>query len=247
MEDHFTEFEAKTVDEAIILAMKTLHVDFEALEIEVLSEGSKGILGIVGARSARIRVRIKGTGQDKAIELQEESPERTRQARTMEDRGCSPAAVTTADSEVLGQALETTSRILSLMGMDTQVKIRDDGMLEIAGDGSGLIIGKHGQTLDALQFIVNRITNKSRREPVHITLDTEGYRRRHIDHLKSLALKMGQKAKKTGQSVTLEKMNPYDRRIIHLTLKDERTLDTRSMGEGVYKKVVIIPKRAPRR
>ncbi|NMD41203.1 MAG: hypothetical protein GYA83_10455, partial [Deltaproteobacteria bacterium] len=72
------------------------------------------------------------------------------------------------------------------------------------------------------------------------------YRQRHVNHLKAMALKMGQKARRTGQSVSLEKMNPYDRRIIHLALKDESGLNTRSIGEGVYKKVVIVPRKASR-
>ena len=142
--------------------------------------------------------------------------------------------------------LLNVGEILGLMGMPSEVKVSGEGSLEIVGDGSGLIIGKRGQTLDALQFVVNRIMNKARKEPVYITLDTEGYRQRHVNHLKAMALKMGQKARRTGQSVSLEKMNPYDRRIIHLALKDESGLNTRSIGEGVYKKVVIVPRKASR-
>ena len=81
---------------------------------------------------------------------------------------------------------------------------------------------------------------------MYITLDTEGYRQRHVNHLKSMALKMGQKARRTGQSISLEKMNPYDRRIIHLALKNENGLNTKSIGEGIYKKVVIVPRKASR-
>jgi len=97
-----------------------------------------------------------------------------------------------------------------------------------------------------LQFILNRIVNKSKPEPVFITLDTEGYRQRHVNYLKSMALRMGQKARRTGQAISLEKMNPYDRRIVHLALKNENALITKSIGEGIYKKVIIVPRKASR-
>jgi spoIIIJ-associated protein len=97
-----------------------------------------------------------------------------------------------------------------------------------------------------LQFILNRIVNKSRPEPVFITLDTEGYRQRHVNYLKSMALRMGQKARRSGQAISLEKMNPYDRRIVHLALKNENALITKSIGEGIYKKVIIVPRKASR-
>jgi spoIIIJ-associated protein len=138
------------------------------------------------------------------------------------------------------------SDLLRLMNMPGEVKIREEGILEIMGDGSGLIIGKRGQTLDSLQFILNRIVNKSRPEPVFITLDTEGYRQRHVNYLKSMALRMGQKARRSGQAISLEKMNPYDRRIVHLALKNENALITKSIGEGIYKKVIIVPRKASR-
>jgi spoIIIJ-associated protein len=97
-----------------------------------------------------------------------------------------------------------------------------------------------------LQFLLNRIVNKSRPEPVFITLDTEGYRQRHVNYLRSMALRIGQKARRTGQAISLEKMNPYDRRIVHLALKNENGLSTKSIGEGIYKKVIIVPRKASR-
>ncbi|HOJ12904.1 MAG TPA: RNA-binding cell elongation regulator Jag/EloR [Deltaproteobacteria bacterium] len=248
MEDHAQEFEAKTVDEAIILAMKTLHADFEDLDITVVSEGSKGLFGIVGSKNAKILARKKGPGSRPGTDRVVPPPEAPAPRQPVDTgRPGSPDTQAAPAQDVLEQAKEVVSRILGLIGLRAEVRPRDDGMLEIVGDGSGIIIGKHGQTLDALQFIVNRIVNKSRQDQVHVTIDTEGYRKRHIDHLKALAIKMGQKAKKTGHPVTLEKMNPYERRIIHLALKDERFLDTKSIGEGVYKRVMIVPKRASRR
>ena len=242
MEEDYRDFEAKSVDEAIILAMKAFHADFEELDIKVVSEGSKGLFGLVGTRTAKILAR-----RIQAPSGQQEIPHHEPEVRPApRERTPEPQGTTAPSQESLNEVKDIVSDILKLMGMPSEVRVVEDGMLEILGDGSGLIIGKRGQTLDALQFIVNRIVNKSKKEPVYITLDTEGYRQRHVNHLKAMALKMGQKARRTGQSVSLEKMNPYDRRIIHLALKEEIGLSTKSMGEGVYKKVVIVPRKASR-
>lgn len=243
MEDDYREFEAKSVDEAVILAMKAFHTDFEDLDIKVLSEGSKGLFGLVGSKTARIKARPAraASARDHVPQPAPETP-----APAPAEPASEPAGPTAPSPESLSEAHGIVGEILKLMGMPSEIRIREEGVLEIVGDGSGLIIGKRGQTLDALQFIVNRIVNKSRQEPIYITLDTEGYRQRHVNHLRSMALKMGQKARRTGQSVSLEKMNPYDRRIIHLALKNEPGLNTRSIGEGVYKKVVIVPRKASR-
>jgi spoIIIJ-associated protein len=259
MEEEYREFEAKTVDEAIILAMKAFHADFEDLDIKVLSEGSKGLFGLVGTRTAKIQARHRLCAA--AMKTPPAQAEKTPDPKAVrgpapavpKERSRPPAGAadeTSAGSvppeEALAQARDMTGTILGLMGMPAEIKVREEGLLEIVGDGSGIIIGKRGQTLDALQFVINRIVNKSRTEPVYITLDTEGYRQRHVNHLRTMALKMGQKARRTGQAVSLEKMNPYDRRIIHLALKNENGLNTKSIGEGVYKKVVIVPRKSSR-
>jgi spoIIIJ-associated protein len=244
MEEDYREFEAKTVDEAVILAMKTLHANFEDLDIKVVSEGSKGLFGIVGTKTAKILVR-HGTAVLKPKEII------AQEIKTTPDASAEPKPEPRSEAqaptpEMLLEAQGIVSDLLRLMNMPGEVKIREEGLLEIMGDGSGLIIGKRGQTLDSLQFLLNRIVNKSRPEPVFITLDTEGYRQRHVNYLKSMALRMGQKARRTGQAISLDKMNPYDRRIIHLALKNENGLNTKSIGEGIYKKVIIVPRKASR-
>ena len=285
MEEDFREFEAKSVDEAIVQAMKTFRLDFESLEIQVVSEGSKGIFGI-GTKSARILARPAAKGEPRPPRLapHEDEPaprdreehrdhrparehyehrerrepreqrwvergygreerQEERPAHAAEEPLQEPVQV---PPEILEQAQGIVKDILALMNMPAEVRVRDDGVIDVAGDGSGLLIGKHGATIDALQFIVNRILNKDREEPVYATIDTEDYRKRHVDHLRSMAMKMGLKVKRTGQSVSLEKMNPYDRRIIHLALKNDSRVNTRSIGEGVYKKVVILPRKGTR-
>ncbi len=243
--DEFREFEAKSVDEAIILAMKHFSAAFEDLEIKIVSEGSKGLFGLVGTKTAKVLAR-KGKGRAGIQPATEPEARDVTKAEPETEPERAVAEPQAQDEETLNEAKRILSDILERMGMPGDVKIREENVLDMAGEGSGLIIGKRGQTLDSLQFILNRIINKSRQEPYYITLDTEGYRQRHVSYLRSLALKMGEKARRTGQSISLEKMNPYDRRIIHLALKNEKDVNTRSIGEGVYKKVLIVPRKASR-
>lgn len=233
----YKEFEGRSVDDAIVQAMRAFRVSFEDLDIQVLVEASKGFLGM-GGKNAKIKARLATMSDDSPMDIDDTTPE-IPESQSYEELLPAPKEI---PEQVLNEMKIVLTEILAKMNMDYEVQLRNDGVLEITGDGSGLLIGKHGQTLDALQFIINRIANKTRQDMVHITIDTEKYRERHIERLKSMAIKMGQKARKAGKSVSLEMMNPYDRRIIHLTLKGEPDLNTRSIGEGVFKKVVIQPK-----
>jgi spoIIIJ-associated protein len=233
----YREFEGRSVDEAIVQAMRAFRVSFEDLDIQVIVEASKGFLGM-GGKIAKIKARLATISDDDSpVDIDDTIPE-ILESHLAEELPSSKEV----PEQVLIEMKTVLTEIVAKMHMDYEVQLRSDGVLEIAGDGTGLLIGKHGQTLDALQFIINRIANKDRQDMVHITIDTEQYRERHIERLRSMAIKMGQKARKTGKSVSLEMMNPYDRRIIHLTLKNEPDLNTRSIGEGVFKKVVIQPK-----
>jgi spoIIIJ-associated protein len=235
----YKEFEGRSVDDAIVQAMRAFRVSFEDLDIQILVEASKGFLGM-GGKNAKIKARLAtASDNDSPVDIDDTSSEMP-ESQTGEEILPSSKEV---PEQILIEMKTVLNEILAKMQIENfEVQLRNDGVLEITGDGSGLLIGKHGQTLDALQFIINRIANKDRQDMVHITIDTEKYRERHIERLKSMAVKMGQKARKTGKSVSLEMMNPYDRRIIHLTLKSEPDLNTRSIGEGVFKKVVIQPK-----
>ncbi len=119
-------------------------------------------------------------------------------------------------------------------------------ILNIQGDGSGLLIGKRGQNLDALQYILNKAIHHSANGHKMIVIDTEGYRKRREEALVALALKIGEKVKKTKKPVTVGHMNAHDRRIIHLAVQNDENLATRSRGEGEYRKILILPaRRAP--
>jgi len=236
MDEDYKQFEAKTVDEAIVSAMKTFRASFENLDIKIISEGSKGLFGLVGTKSAKILARPLTEDSKPTVDI--ETPAVEQAEPEQEDHKAS------TDDAIMNLAREILSDMLRLMHLSAEINLRGDNTLEIMGDGSGILIGKRGQTLDSLQFLLNRIINKSRQENVYITLDTEGYRQRHLSHLKSLAIKMGEKVKRTGKSVSLDRMNPYDRRIIHITLKNDNDVNTKSIGDGQYKKIVIIPRKA---
>ena len=143
-------------------------------------------------------------------------------------------------------AQETLERIISLMSLDSKVsgeKKGGDLVLNIEGSNTGILIGYKGRTLEALEYIVNKVVNKAAEKKVRVILDSENYRQRREESLQRLALKMGDQAKRAGKTVTMNAINPHDRRIIHLTLKGDPQVQTKSDGEGLLKKVYIIPNR----
>jgi spoIIIJ-associated protein len=209
------EFEGKTTEEALETASRELNIPQEELNFDIIEPGSAGIFGLVGGKRAKIKVTL-------------EKPEEK------------------IDENGLQVARETLEKILEMIPVETTVSAQKTNgkiALNIQGDKSGLLIGRRGKTLDALQYIVNKIVNKALDKKLYIVVDSEDYRSRREESLAQLALKMGDKAKKTKKPVTTNLLNPHDRRIVHLTLKEDEDLDTKSRGEGLLKKVVIIPKK----
>jgi spoIIIJ-associated protein len=207
----FLEFEGKTTEEAIEEACAHFQVSPESLEIEILSVGSSGLFGL-GRSKARIRAALRAEGEPEV--------------------------------SILPQAQEVLEQLLARIGESAKVSARqeDDRLsLLIETEDPGLLIGKQGQTLEALQYLVTKILAKQTHRKVRVVIDIESYRARHNDALTHLALKYGEKVKRSGRPITLNPMNPHDRRIIHLALQADKDLKTMSRGEGLYKKVVIYP------
>jgi spoIIIJ-associated protein len=147
-----------------------------------------------------------------------------------------------ASESLLPIAQETLEQLLRKMQESATVTAEQEGdriSLRIETGDAGLLIGKQGQTLDALQYLVTKILARKARSKVRVAIDVEAYRARHHESLAHLALKYGEKVKKSGKPITLNPMNPYDRRIVHLTLQGDKDLKTMSRGEGLYKKVII--------
>ena len=146
--------------------------------------------------------------------------------------------------DLLPRAREILEQLLAKMQEPATVTVaqeEDRINLLIATDDAGLLIGKQGQTLDALQYLVTKMLAKQTRRKVRIAIDVEAYRARHNEALALLAQKYGEKVKRSGRPITLNPMNPYDRRIVHMALQGDKDLKTISRGEGLYKKVVISP------
>jgi spoIIIJ-associated protein len=149
-----------------------------------------------------------------------------------------------AEEDLLPLAQTILEQLLARMREPATVSAtleEDRIILLIATEDAGLLIGKQGQTLDALQYLITKMIAKQTRKKVRIAIDVEAYRARHNEALALLARKHGDKVKRTGRPVTLNPMNPYDRRIVHMALQGDKSLKTISRGEGLYKKVVISP------
>lgn len=273
MSDLELEIEAKNVDEAIDKACRDFNVPREKLNIEILSAGSPGLLGI-GAKKARVRASLlkldlepeaatvpAGKTMEAAREeekaMRPESPPRperpSKPARAPkvekeprhEAQNEGPFSdLPASDPRTAGRAKELLEGILSRMGLAYPVEAiesEESVTLRISGDGSGLLIGRGGQTLDAIQYIINKAINKARLDRRIIILDTEEYRGKREEYLLALASKLAGKVKRSRKPVTISNMSARDRRIIHLALKDDPALVTKSRGEGAYRKIVIIP------
>jgi len=239
------EIEGKNIDEAIEKACREFNVPREKLNIEILSEGSKGILGLMGTKKARIRASLLMLDMELEKDLERHpGAERAVPPVKAAEPAKEPAASVEGSESAAEEAKELLQGILSRMGLNFPVTIEETEeaiTLNIKGDGSGILIGKGGQTLDAIQYILNKAVGKSGREKRMIVLDTEEYRDRRDEYLIALAAKLGGKVKKTRKPLTINHMSARDRRVIHLALKGDEALTTRSRGEGVYRKIVILP------
>jgi len=220
------EFQGKNTGEAIEDACRQLKLAKEEMDIEIIEPGFAGIFGLVGGKKAKIKVTIA-----------DNEPEVDSNSQIGEILN---PAIKTNGLDVARDALE---QILALIPMEETTvsaeKLNGTISLKIDGDKSGLLIGRKGRTLDALQYIVNKIVNKALEKKSQVIIDSENYRERREEFLVQMAEKLGDKVKKTKRSMATNLLNPYDRRIVHLALKEDIKLDTRSRGEGIYKKVII--------
>ena len=250
---------ARTVEEAEELALKELGADRNEVEVEILSRGKAGFLGI-GAEVARVRVTRLAPGGAEPEEITEteervsESPEETPQVTTAvpsEVEAVTGEAVAgIGEGTVAGLGLAALNSILTTAGVNVACTVRvandpDVGgpIIDLTGADSGLLIGRRGQTLQSLQFIVNLIVRKEFGEGSRVVLDVERYRQRRESSLRDMANKVAERVSQTGRSITLEPMSAADRRIIHITLAENEGVSTESVGFGEERKVTIIPKR----
>lgn len=241
METH--EIEGKTIDEAIEKACRDFGVSRDKLNIEILLEGSSGFLGL-GSKKAKIKAGLLSIDATLGMPVspQPKTEEKEPAVELTPAQFDRPPA--TDDAGVGERAKGVLEGILAHMGIAAPVSVEETAesiLLNIKGDGGGLLIGRRGQNLDAIQYIVNKAANRSINGRRMIIIDTEAYRKRREESLVSLAEKLGEKVKKTKRAVTVSHMNAHDRRIIHMALQNDASLTTKSRGEGEYRKIVIIP------
>ena len=312
------EAEGRTIEEAVTAALRQLGVEREKVEIEILSQSTKGFLGM-GGKKARVRASLR-----KPLTVSESAPTRkpTASARSSRDgkeskERSAPSAprerTTTSTSstsrtprapaasrreprvsreprvpppvpqepdtpsaamreaareavpearreqrvqselpppELIEHACEVLRNILSRMEIQAPVSssIHDNEVvINLEDTTEGLLIGRKGETLDAFEYLLNRMITRGEENEAHLLLDSSGYRERRQQNLESLALRLGERAKRQRQTVTLSPLNPRDRRIVHLTLEGDPLVTTQSMGRGYLRRLSIVPEGGSRR
>lgn len=237
--------QAKTIEEAVQSALEQLQKSEDEVEIRVVQEPSRGFLGI-GSKEAIVEVMLKET--DDLPKQPEGSSERLTQAASVIEDDHARSVNRSADDEQLAETVNIAFRFLKdvLQKMNVDVHIRqkyehDRVLFDISGPKLGMIIGRRGQTLDALQYLTNVVANRHAARYVRIVLDAENYREKRKEALHNLADRLAKKAIRTHQKVVLEPMNPAERKIIHTYLHDYAGVSTKSEGEEPNRRVVLYP------
>ncbi len=236
------ETEGDSIDAAIEAALQTLGAPRDRVEVEILTSAARGFLGI-GGRKAKVRATLRTpVDAEPAPDLGNRSAAGPHLAKRPEGT----VAIDAATAERARQALQD---IIGLMHVGAGVEVRtgdDHILLDLTGDASGVLIGRRGQMLDALEYVINRIVARDEGSQVRAVVDSANYRARRREALETLARRMGEQAKKKRRPVTLNPMSPRDRRIVHLVLQEDPSLSTKSSGKGYFRRLVIIPEGAPR-
>ncbi len=245
----FREFTAKNVDDAITEACESLMVTSDRLEYEIISNGSSGFLGI-NAKPAVIKARVK---EDIVSDISESAVEEKVVSEVkatednQEDKAEKKVNIVNGD-EFVKKADDFLKDVFGAMNMDVTINSKfnsNDNILdvELSGAEMGVLIGKRGQTLDSLQYLISLVVNRDSNDYIHVKVDTENYRERRKATLENLAKNISYKVRKTRQSVALEPMNPYERRIIHSALQNDRYVTTHSEGDEPFRRVVVTLKK----
>ena len=301
------ESSAKTMEEAVTQGLEKLGVSFADVKIDILDEGSKGFLGILGGKPVVVRLTVRedaeggedvlsSVGLEEAVKEPEQKPARKRAPKAKaekpaaeakpekpaaQEKAAQPAKAPKAgkpakpaksekapaerkqaapkaekpapapeavqppaDAEAPeGRAFTFLTDVTRLMGVEVTINARRDEegnvRVDMFGDTLGILIGRRGETLDALQYLTSLYVNKGSEDYIRVTLDTENYRAKREEALRRLANRMANRAVKTGRKVVMEPMNPYERRILHSALQQNDAVTTHSEGEEPNRHVVI--------
>ncbi|GAK58898.1 single-stranded nucleic acid binding domain [Candidatus Vecturithrix granuli] len=259
------EQQGKTVDDAIQKALEQLEVSREQVSVEILDEGSRGLFGFMGSKPAKVRVSVRAESTYNAIKeelqaVQKQEPHYQEPLRQAEPRPqqetqdkqdeqedeqeerAKPQYTEESLQQITTLAKDALHVIMTQLQVEYNVEVKrreDQILLNIHCENENFLIGRRGATLDAIQYLVNRIANKNVQEKIQVVLDTSDYRVNRKQRLQRLALRLSRRVKMTGKPVTVAPMNPHDRRIIHLTLQDDPAVRTLSRGTGFMRRVVI--------
>ena len=249
------------VEAAIKAGLVQLGLTRDEVEVEIIQESSRGVLGI-GSREAIVRLTEIRPAREEALRPESPVEPVAREAETMTpvfveaetappvDAGTTPRGRT--EEEILAMASDVLADLLTRMEVEatieTQVvKPRNTGdgttlVLDLRGNDLGFLIGRKGETMAALQHVVRLIVNKEIQQRVNLLIDIGGYKARRESALRKLALRVADQVTRRHRRIALEPMSPYERRIIHMTLRNHPTVTTESIGERDGRKVTILPK-----
>lgn len=252
---------AKSYEEAIEQAMLKLETTSDNLIIDVISEGSSGVLGLF-KKPWEINFSKKQSSENYTLEnnidinsfvtSEKETHDKTQITEDNKQELEKEKTISTEDFSLIEKQKELALKFLNELFSCVDLKFdydvdydASDKILKItinSNEDMGILIGKRGQTLDSLQYILSLVINKNSDEYLRLKLDTANYREKRKEKLKSLAKSIASKVKKTRRSIKLEPMNPYERRIIHSALQGDNLVKTKSEGEEPFRYIVIIPK-----
>jgi spoIIIJ-associated protein len=237
---------APTIEEALSQGLAQLGLTADAVTVEVLDAGNKGLFGL-GKPQVRVRLTVNGPG---GVEVVEQKPA----VASKPDPKPVPAKETESQPEhdpLLDRTESVVSKLIHLMGLEAQVSAhygetdRDDRRyihVDVRGSDLSVLIGRRSETLNAFQYLASLIIGKDMQQFIQLTVDVEGYRDRREKQLIQMAKRMADQVAKSGRKQTLEPMPSAERRIIHIALRDHPAVKTESAGDEPYRKVVVLPK-----
>ena len=236
---------APTVEEAIAQGLAELGLTADAVSVEVLDAGSKGLFGL-GKPQVRVRLTVNGPDDEKDVEMEPAASEPEPVPAPVKE-----AAATLEHDPLIDRTEAVVSKLLHMMGLEAQVSAhygdtdRDDRRyinVDVRGSDLSVLIGRRSETLNAFQYLASLIIGRETEQFVQLVVDVEGYRARREKQLVQMAKRMADQVAKNGRKQTLEPMPSAERRIIHIALREHPAVTTESAGEEPYRKVVILPK-----
>jgi spoIIIJ-associated protein len=243
---------APSIEEAIEKGLADLVLERDAVEVEILDEGSRGLFGL-GTRQARVRLTVKElptqeaepvtptVDESEVIPEPEPSPVVSSAPQPTSEEDITLSIATKTVSELL-EKMKVTAQVTAQYGEADDISGEVPIEVDIHGDDLSILIGKRSETLNALQYITRLIVSKELDRSAMIVIDVEGYRSRRERQIRQLARRMADQVIKTGRKQTLEPMPPSERRIVHMELRNNPYVTTQSYGEEPHRKVTIIPK-----